>query len=269
MKLTLGYSPCPNDTFLFDAMVHEKIDTEGLEFDVVLGDVEALNQRAFRAELDITKLSYHAFTFCTNNYLLLRAGSALGNNCGPLLIATRPVSIEEVDALRIAIPGKFTTANFLLNFAFPKAQHRVETLFSDIEKKVWSHEADLGVIIHENRFTYQERGLYKVMDLGEHWEQSTGLPIPLGGIVVKKTLNKDLQQKINRVLRRSVEFAFAHPEASQDYVSAHAQEMDLAVMKQHIQLYVNEYTVDLGEKGLAAVQQLFDALGKDYEVVEG
>ena len=268
MKLTLGYSPCPNDTFLFDAMVHRKIDTEGLDFEVILGDVEDLNQRAFRAELDITKLSYHAFTFCTNNYKLLRAGSALGNNCGPLLIATRPVSVDEVDGLRIAIPGKYTTANFLLNFAFPKAQHRVEVLFSNIEKQVMSQEVDLGVIIHENRFTYQERGFHKVMDLGEHWEQSTGLPIPLGGIVVKKTLDKDLQQKINRILRRSVEFAFAHPEASLDYVSAHAQEMDPAVMQQHIQLYVNDYTVDLGEKGLAAVQQLFDTLGKDYELAD-
>lgn len=265
MQLTLGYSPCPNDTFLFDAMIHGKIDTEGLEFNVVLGDVEDLNRRAFRADLDITKLSYHAFTHCTENYILLRAGSALGNNCGPLLIASKPMQIEGVDAASIAIPGKYTTANFLLSYAFPQAKNRIETLFSDIEGKVLNGTVDLGVIIHENRFTYHERGLYKVMDLGEYWEQSTGLPIPLGGIVAKRALGTDVQQKINRVLRRSVEFAFANPDAAMDYVSAHAQEMNPSVMQQHIQLYVNQFTIDLGKKGVEAVQKMFKTLGLSIE----
>ena len=260
MKLTLGYSPCPNDTFIFDAMVHGKIDTEGLGFEVVHADVEELNRRAFSAELDITKLSYHAFAHLTADYILLRSGSALGNNCGPLLVAARNIDKTEVENLSIAIPGKYTTANFLLSFAFPEAKNRLEMIFSDIEAAVLENKVDLGVIIHENRFTYFERGLHKVMDLGEHWEKTTGLPIPLGGIVARRGFDKELLQKINRVLRRSLEYAFANPDASRDYVCAHAQEMSYEVMQQHIQLYVNKYSLDLGEKGSAAVENMFDAL---------
>ena len=260
MKLTLGYSPCPNDTFIFDAMVHGKIDSEGLEFDVQHADVEELNRKAFNAELDITKLSYHAYAHLTEKYILLRSGSALGNNCGPLLVAARAIPKENLDDLKVAIPGKYTTANFLLSFAFPNAKNRVEKLFSDIEASVLENQVDLGVIIHENRFTYFERGLHKVMDLGEHWEKTTGLPIPLGGIVARRGFDKELLQKINRVLRRSLEYAFANPDASRDYVCAHAQEMSYEVMQQHIQLYVNNYSLDLGEKGSAAVENMFDAL---------
>lgn len=260
MKLTLGYSPCPNDTFIFDAMVHGKIDTESLEFEVQLADVEELNRKAFNAELDITKLSYHAYAHLTEKYILLRSGSALGNNCGPMLVASSEIQKEKVDALKIAIPGKYTTANFLLSYAFPKAQNKVEILFSEIEAAVLNRKVDLGVIIHENRFTYFERGLHKVMDLGEHWEKTTGLPIPLGGIVARRGFDKELLQKINRVLRRSLEYAFANPDASRDYVCAHAQEMSYKVMQQHIQLYVNQYSLDLGEKGIAAVENMFDAL---------
>ena len=260
MKLSLGYSPCPNDTFIFDAMVHGKIDTEGLEFEVLHADVEELNRKAFNAELDITKLSYHAYAHLTEKYILLRSGSALGNNCGPLLVAARNIDKTEVENLSIAIPGKFTTANFLLSFAFPNAKNRIETLFSDIETAVLGGKVDLGVIIHENRFTYFERGLHKVMDLGEHWEKTTGLPIPLGGIVARRGFDKELLQKINRVLRRSLEYAFADPDASRDYVCANAQEMSYEVMQQHIQLYVNQYSLELGEKGIAAVENMFDAL---------
>ena len=260
MKLTLGYSPCPNDTFIFDAMVHGKIDTESLEFEVQLADVEELNRKAFNAELDITKLSYHAYAHLTEKYILLRSGSALGNNCGPMLVASSEIQKEKVDALKIAIPGKYTTANFLLSYAFPKAQNKVEILFSEIEAAVLNRKVDLGVIIHENRFTYFERGLHKVMDLGEHWEKTTGLPIPLGGIVARRGFDKELLQKINRVLRRSLEYAFANPDSSRDYVCAHAQEMSYEVMQQHIQLYVNQYSLDLGEKGIAAVENMFDAL---------
>jgi 1,4-dihydroxy-6-naphthoate synthase len=258
MKLTLGYSPCPNDTFIFDAMIHHRIDTEGLDFEVQLGDVEQLNQKAFANELNITKLSYHAYAYLISDYALLTSGSALGNNCGPLLIAKTAIPKEALAHKKIAIPGKYTTANFLLSLAFPKAQQKQETLFSNIEQQVLSGEVDAGLIIHENRFTYQDRGLVKLIDLGEWWEQTTQLPIPLGGIVVQRSLPVDLQQKVNRVLRRSIEFAFENPAASLPYVRAHAQEMDLAVIQQHIGLYVNDFSVDLGAKGKAAIQHLFD-----------
>ncbi len=258
MKLSLGFSPCPNDTFIFDAMIHNKIDTEGLEFEVVMEDVEALNQKAFAGNLDITKLSYHAFAYLTEHYRLLDAGSALGNNCGPLLIAMRPMSDEEIINGKIAIPGKYTTANFLLGVAYPEAQNKVETLFSNIEAAVLKDEVDTGLIIHENRFTYQDKGLVKIIDLGEYWETTTRMPIPLGGIVIKRTLPEDIQHKVNRILKKSVAFAFENPKSSFDFVRAHSQEMEEAVRYQHIKLYVNNYTVDLGEKGRAAVQYLFE-----------
>jgi 1,4-dihydroxy-6-naphthoate synthase len=257
MKLTLGFSPCPNDTFIFDAMLRQKIDTEGLEFEVFMEDVEALNRRAFAGELDVTKLSYHAFAHLADQYALLDAGSALGNNCGPLLIARAPMHTQEINAARIAIPGKMTTANFLLSMAYPDAHNKQETLFSDIEDAVLEGRADAGLIIHENRFTYAQRGLVKILDLGEHWETTTGLPIPLGGIVVRRSLPIDIQHKVNRVMRRSVEYAFAHPEEVMPYVRCHAQAMEDAVIQAHIDLYVTHYTVDLGASGRAAVEQMF------------
>ncbi|MFK7797503.1 MAG: 1,4-dihydroxy-6-naphthoate synthase [Aureispira sp.] len=256
--LTLGFSPCPNDTFIFDALIHEKIDTEGLYFEVQLGDVEQLNQKAFRQELDITKLSYHAYAHLLPHYALLNSGSALGNNCGPLLIAKTNLNTANLSNISIAIPGQYTTANFLLSLAFPEAQQKKELLFSDIEQAVLEEQVDAGLIIHENRFTYQDKGLVKLLDLGEWWENNTRLPIPLGGIVVKREHPIALQQRIDRVLRRSIEYAFANPDSSLPYVRLHAQEMDTAVMKQHIALYVNDYSVDLGAKGRAAVQYLFD-----------
>ena len=263
MKLSLGFSPCPNDTYIFDAMIHGKIDTEGLEFDVRLGDVEDLNQQAFAGNLDITKLSYHAYAYLTDIYCLLDAGSALGNNCGPLLIAKKPLSKAEIIAGKIAIPGKYTTANFLLGYAYPDAQNKVEMLFSDIENAVLREEVDAGLIIHENRFTYQQKGLVKLIDLGEYWETNTRMPIPLGGIVIRRDLPVEIQRKVNRVLQRSVQFAFEHPKSSLAYVRAHAQEMDESVMYQHIELYVNDYTKNLGERGKAAVQHLFDVAVKN------
>jgi 1,4-dihydroxy-6-naphthoate synthase len=263
MKLSLGFSPCPNDTFIFDAMIHGKIDTEGLEFDVHLGDVEELNQQAFAGNLDVTKLSYHAYAYLTDKYCLLDAGSALGNNCGPLLIARAPMPQEEIIEAKIAIPGKYTTANFLLGYACPQARHKVEMLFSDIEDAVLRGDVDAGLIIHENRFTYQQKGLVKLVDLGEYWENSTQMPIPLGGIVIRRDLPPDFQLKVNRVLQRSVQFAFDNPKSSLAYVRAHAQEMDEAVMYQHIELYVNDYTETLGERGRAAVQHLFDVAVKN------
>jgi len=260
MKLTLAFSPCPNDCFMFDALVHGRIDTEGLEFDVRLADVEALNKAAFAGDVDVTKLSYHAYAYCARDYVLLDAGSALGRNCGPLLISKRPITRQAVasGAVRIAIPGKYTTANFLLGLAFPAAQDKTELLFSEVEDAVLDDRFDAGLIIHENRFTYAAKGLKKIVDLGEFWEGETGAPIPLGGIVVRRALADDIKQQVNRLVRRSVEYALAHRAASLPYVREHAQEMNEAVMYQHIDLYVNEYSVDLGPDGRRSVELLFD-----------
>ena len=259
MKLSLGFSPCPNDCFMFDAIVHRRIDLEGLEFEVTLADIEALNHAAFARSVDVTKLSFHAYAHCAADYVLLDAGSALGRNCGPLLISLRQIGRDEVAAghLKIAIPGRYTTANFLLGLAFPQAQDKTELLFSEIEGAVLDGRFDAGLLIHENRFTYEARGLKKIVDLGEFWERATGEPIPLGGIVIRRALPPATQQAMNRVLRRSVEYAFAHREASLPFVRANAQEMSEEVMYRHIDLYVNDYSIDLGEDGRRAVELLF------------
>ncbi|MES2140641.1 MAG: 1,4-dihydroxy-6-naphthoate synthase [Bacteroidota bacterium] len=256
--ISIGFSPCPNDCFIFDALIHNKIDTEGLQFEVIMEDVESLNQKAFRAELDITKLSFNAYLYLTKPYQLLSAGSALGNNCGPLLISNPGFKISDLNKATIAIPGKFTTANFLLSLAFPDAKNKTEMLFSDIEDAVLSGKADAGLIIHENRFTYEQKGLKKIIDLGEYWETLTKAPIPLGGIVIKRNLSNELKLKVNRVLRKSIEYAFANPKSSLNFVKEHAQEMSEEVMYKHIDLYVNNYSVDLGIEGKHAVQLLFD-----------
>ena len=263
--LQLGFSPCPNDCFIFDALVHNKIDMEGLQFEAVLADVETLNKQAFSAlsatnnsSLHITKLSYHTYAYLTKAYQLLDAGSALGNNCGPILIAKKNFHPEEVDDLNIAIPGKYTTANFLLSLAFPAASKKTELVFSEIENAVMTGKFDAGLIIHENRFTYEEKGLKKIIDLGEYWESQTQMPIPLGGIVIQRNLPDDLKKKVNRLIRKSVEFAFAHPSSSGSFVAQHAQEMSEAVRKKHIDLYVNEFSIELGSKGRAAVNLLFE-----------
>ncbi|MBZ5556687.1 MAG: 1,4-dihydroxy-6-naphthoate synthase [Acidobacteriia bacterium] len=260
MTLTLGFSPCPNDCFMFDAIVHRRVDLEGLEFTAHLADVEALNKAAFAGEADVTKLSYHAYAYCADRYALLDAGSALGRNCGPLLISKRAISREDVAAgdLTIAIPGKYTTANFLLGLAFPRARNTTELVFSEIESALLRDEYDAGLIIHENRFTYEAKGLKKIIDLGEFWESETGAPIPLGGIVIRRSLPVEVQRAVNRVLRRSVEYAFANRSASLPYVRAHAQEMSEDVMYKHIDLYVNEYSIDLGGEGRRAVRLLFE-----------
>jgi 1,4-dihydroxy-6-naphthoate synthase len=264
MKLTIGFSPCPNDTFIFDALIHHKIDTEGLDFEVFYDDVETLNQKAFRGELDITKLSYHAFAYAADKYILLDAGSALGFGVGPLLICKGDA--EDLKAqletgspnLKIGIPGKYTTANFLLSLAFPDAINKQELVFSDIENAVLDSRVDVGLIIHENRFTYQDKGLHKIIDLGDYWEKRTGCAIPLGGIVANRNLPLDVQHKINRVIKRSVEFAFANPKSGLEYIRSHAQEMSEEVMYKHIELYVNKFSVDLGVEGKKAVKLLFD-----------
>lgn len=261
MKLTLGFSPCPNDTFIFDALIHHKIDTEGLEFDVSFDDVETLNQKVFRAELDISKISFHAYAYALGNYVLLNSGSALGFGVGPLLISKNPelnTSNIESKNLKVAIPGKYTTANFLLGLALPKLTNIVLSSFSDIEGMLLQEEVDLGLIIHENRFTYQEKGLHKIIDLGEFWEEKTNSPIPLGGIVINRRIDLETQRKVDRVLKKSVEYAFAHPQSGIDFIKSHAQEMDEAVMYKHIDLYVNKYSIHLGKEGRKAIQTLFD-----------
>ena len=260
MRLSLGFSPCPNDCFMFDAIVHGRIDLEGLEFDVRMADVEALNKEAFSGAADVTKLSFHAYAYCVSNYVLLDAGSALGRNCGPLLISKREISTDEVAAghLRIAIPGRYTTANFLMGLAFPSAQDKAEMLFSAIELAVACGRCDAGLLIHENRFTYELKGLKKIIDLGEFWEGETGAPIPLGGIVTRRSLPDEVKLAVNRLVRRSVEYAFAHPQASLPFVRQHAQEMSEEVMYRHIDLYVNDYSLALGRDGRRAVDLLFE-----------
>jgi len=255
--LTLGFSPCPNDTFLFDALVNGKIDTGGLQFKPVIADVEELNRRAFNHDLHITKLSYHALGHLLPHYQLLNAGSALGNNCGPLLIARKNLLPDEITRAKIAIPGVYTTANFLLGLAYPKATNKITLLFSEIEDAVLSGVADAGLLIHENRFTYQSRGLVKIADLGEFWETLTGLPIPLGGIAIKRTLPAEVKQAVNLLVKQSVEYAFANPNQAMPYVRLYAQAMHEEVMRQHINLYVNHFSVSLGQIGQDAINTLF------------
>lgn len=258
MKLTLGFSPCPNDTFIFDALIHHKIDTEGLEFEVCFDDVETLNQKALKSELDVTKLSFHAFAYVANQYALLDAGSALGFGVGPLLISKKEFEGDLNPDLKVGIPGKYTTANFLLGIAYPQLQNKEIMVFSEIESALLDEKIDLGLIIHENRFTYQDKGLHKVIDLGDYWEQLTGCAIPLGGIVINRNLDREIQLKVNRLVRQSVEYAFAHPKSCLEFIKAHAQEMDEAVMYKHIELYVNKYSINLGEEGRKAIDTLFE-----------
>lgn len=257
MKLTLGFSPCPNDTFIFDAMVHGRIDTEGLQFEYFLADVEELNRRAFLADVDITKMSYHAYAYAAKDYLVLDAGSALGYRNGPLLISKKLKDTKDIAGARIAIPGKYTTANLLFSIAWPDAIQKTEYLFSDIEKAILEQEVDAGLIIHETRFTYHRKGLHKLADMGEFWENMTGLPIPLGAIVVKRDLPEDVMLKVNCIVRRSLEYAYNDSFASFDFVSGNAREMDSTVMNNHIKLFVNDFTIDLGYKGKHAVDELF------------
>ena len=258
MKITLGFSPCPNDTFIFDALVHHKIDTEGLEFEVVLGDVEELNLKAFNKELDVTKLSYHAYGYLTDDYVLLDSGSALGKSCGPLLVQHSKFKVQNLEDCSIAIPGKYTTANFLLSIAHPEAINKTEMLFSDIENAVLTGKVDAGLLIHENRFTYEQKGLKKIIDLGEYWEKTIGALIPLGGIVMKRSFDEATIRKVNRLIRKSIEYAYKNEGAALAYMQQHAQEMDEKIMMQHVALYVNKYSIDLAEEGRAAVTKMFN-----------
>ncbi len=267
MKLTLGFSPCPNDTFIFDALVNSKISTEDLEFDFLLEDVQTLNERAIEGKVDISKISYGVLPLVLDEYVLLDSGGALGKGVGPLLIANKEqgISKEEVNNSIIAIPGENTTAHLLFSLAFPNAKNKIFTLFNEIEE--WLIESSsfkegmgrVGVIIHETRFTYLQKGLVKLMDLGEYWEQNTQLPIPLGGIVAKRNLDNLLIKKVERLIRKSIRYAYEYyHEHLSDYVKQNAQEMSEEVMRQHINLYVNNYSFHLEEDGKKAVRKLME-----------
>ena len=265
MKLTLAFSPCPNDTFIFDALVNKKIDTEGFEFDVLLEDVQTLNQLALQNKIDISKISYGVLALLTENYYLLNSGGALGKGVGPLLIAKSKLQIESLSDKKIAIPGENTTAHMLFTLAFPHAKNKVFKIFNEIEDAVLNGEVDAGVIIHENRFTYQDKGLIKLIDLGDYWETQTQLPIPLGGIVAKKGLDTLTIKKLDSLIKASVEYSFKNNyEVLSDYVKQHAQEMSEEVMRKHIDLYVNNFSVDLGEAGKNAVLKLMEVYNKEF-----
>ena len=279
MKLTLGFSPCPNDTFIFDALVNKKISPEGLEFETVLEDVETLNQWALKGKLHITKLSFPALFQSVDKYLLLDAGSALGKGVGPLLVSKSKLpagstprdknEILPVNEKTIALPGINTTANLLFSFAYPEATQKKFMIFSAIEDAVLNGEVDLGVIIHENRFTYQQRGLHKVIDLGDYWETKMKAPIPLGGIAISRSISKPIALKINALIRKSIEFGFQNYPSVSGYVKQHSQSLSEEVMRQHIDLYVNNYSLSLGEEGRSAINILFDCFNKANKKGDG
>jgi 1,4-dihydroxy-6-naphthoate synthase len=255
MKLTLGFSPCPNDTFIFDALVNKKIDAGGLEFDVVLEDVQTLNQWALQGKLAITKLSYGVLPLVLNQYVLLNSGSALGRGVGPLLIKNKKRIDENVNDCVIAVPGENTTAHLLFSLAYPEAKNKVFLRYDEIEDFVLSDNG-LGVIIHENRFTYEAKGLQKIIDLGDYWEKQTDSAIPLGGIVINRSVETAVQHQVDQLIRKSIEYAFSHYPELNDYIRSHAQEMSEDVMRKHIDLYVNEYSIDLTAAGKDAVVKL-------------
>ena len=260
MKFTIGFSPCPNDTFIFDALVNNKIDTEGFEFEPVLEDVQTLNKWAIEKKLDISKISYGVLPLVIKDYSVLQSGGALGKGVGPLLISKNAVAdlFKAVDDMTIAIPGENTTAHLLFSFAFPSATKKQFLVFNEIENAVLSGKVDAGVIIHENRFTYQDKGLVKLVDLGEYWEQNTGAPIPLGGIIVKKEIDQSTQKKLDRLIKKSVEYSFKNYPQISSYISSHSQEMSEEVMRKHIDLYVNNFSLDLGEEGQQAVNTFLE-----------
>ncbi|WP_303721857.1 menaquinone biosynthesis family protein [Malonomonas rubra] len=256
-QLTLGYSPCPNDTFIFYGLVHGQIYCPGVEFKERLEDVETLNTMALAGELDLTKISYHALGHLRTDYCLLRSGGALGRGCGPLVIARQKTNMQKLRGKRIAIPGQLTTANLLLQLFGEGYEDLLILPFHQIMSAVIAGEADAGVIIHESRFTYNQEGLQQVLDLGQWWEEDSGCPIPLGGILARRSLGEELIKRIDASLRASVEFAFANPQQPKNYIRQHAQELDDEITRSHIALYVNDFSVDLGDEGVQAVETLF------------
>ncbi len=254
--LTLAFSPCPNDTFMFHAWVEGLINMQGHQFKIRMADVEELNQSAMKQEADITKLSFAAFAHLADKYELLTSGAALGHQCGPLLVSKHNFKWEELPQLKIVIPGKFTTANLLLTMFAPDVKNKKELLFSDIENEVLTEKADAGLVIHESRFTYHLRGLKKIADLGELWEHKYKCPLPLGCIAVKKSLPPEVKMQLNKLMHDSVVYAMKNPKASAHFIGQHAQEMDISVQQQHISLYVNQWSKELGETGKMAIRKL-------------
>jgi 1,4-dihydroxy-6-naphthoate synthase len=256
--LTIGYSPCPNDTFIFYALVHGKVHVPGIEFREQLADVETLNKMALESSLDITKISFHALGHLREQYALLRSGSALGRGCGPLIVAKPATTLADIKKGTIAVPGKLTTAYLLLKLYDPSITTIIIMPFDRIMAAVSKGDVTAGLIIHESRFTYPLYKLEKLLDLGEWWEKHSSLPIPLGGILGKRSLGRDVLLSVEAGIRESLHYANAHPDEVLQYCKQHSQEMDETVMKSHIDLYVNDFSLDLGQEGLAAVHRLFD-----------
>lgn len=255
--LTLGYSPCPNDTFIFFALVHGRVPASGLTFRERLEDVETLNSLALRGELDLTKISYHAFGHLRREYALLRSGGALGRGCGPLVVAREPLCMAELRGKRIAIPGRLTTANLLLQLHSSGFENLLVLPFDRIMAAVAQGEAAAGVIIHESRFTYARHGLVQVLDLGRWWEEETGLPLPLGAILARRSLGAATLGRVEAALRQSIRYAFAHPDEPRAYIRGQAQELEESVIERHIALYVNDFSLDLADEGERAITELF------------
>ncbi|MGA2191758.1 MAG: 1,4-dihydroxy-6-naphthoate synthase [Nitrospirota bacterium] len=255
--LTLGYSPCPNDTFIFYALTHGKIDAPGITVAESLEDVETLNRRAMKAELDLTKVSFHALAYLRKDYCLLRSGGALGRGCGPLVVTKKHDSMSKLRGRKIAVPGRYTTAHLLLMLYDTGYENVAMMPFDRIMPAVAAGEVDAGVIIHEGRFTYQGYGLRKLLDLGEWWEAETTLPIPLGGILAKRSLGAEVISAAEAAVRESVKYAFSHRDEARSYIKAHAQEIEDSVIEGHINLYVNDFSIDLGDEGVRAVEELF------------
>ena len=253
MRLKLSISPCPNDTFMFHALVHGLVDCEGLEFDVEYHDIEELNRAAMAAEPDVSKISCAVLPALKRDYAMLDSGAALGRGNGPLLVKRKGFQGE---LKRVAVPGEYTTANALVSGLFPLIDELSPVLFSEIAEAVERGDFDGGVLIHEGRFVYERRNLELVADLGVEWERMTDLPLPLGGIVVRRELGDDVRGRVERTLRRSIEYAFANPSASRDYVKAHARELEDDVIDKHIALFVNEFSLSLGEQGRHAIAYL-------------
>jgi len=269
LKLSLGFSPCPNDTFIFDALVNHKIDTEGFDFDVHLEDVQTLNEWALQGKLDFSKISYGVLPLVLNEYIVLNSGGALGKGVGPLLITKYEAVSTNIDDQTIAIPGENTTAHLLFSLAYPAAKNKIFKIFNEIEDAVLNEEVHAGVIIHENRFTYHLKGLHKIVDLGEYWEEQLKVPVPLGGIIAKRSLDKKLIQQVDGLIRKSVEYAFEHHHKElAEYVKQHAQEMSEDVMRQHINLYVNNFSIALEEDGKKAVLKLIEVYQQQHPKIK-
>lgn len=255
-KLKLNFSTCPNDTFMFDALVNGKIDCRGLEFEVTLSDIEELNKAALTGEADITKMSYALYPEIAERYNMLKSGSALGYGSGPLFVSKRSLDKSNLSDIKVALPGEHTTAARLLDKLFPEVTVKSYCLFSDISRAILEGSVDAGVLIHEERFTYQDKGLRLVADLGDEWEKLYSLPIPLGGIVIKKDIPTEVQQLFEELLSESVRYAFENPKSSREYVKRYARELSDEIIDKHIDMFVNDFSVNIGDLGVKSIEKL-------------